>query len=321
VPVFTWTGFYIGANVGAGWSSRNRDGGFFDFDRNLVAPGVNAPLVPIVPVGGAFGFNNGFTISNGNNDVAILGGIQAGFNWQMAPGNGFVFGVEADIQAVGNNHRDRGFFGLNNGGFGTAVPTAFAPGLGVAPGVPNVLLFNNNPALRAVGNARSDWFGTARVRLGYAWDRFMLYGTGGVAFKDDRHRDDGFIAATTVPAAFFVSPGSANAGAAILAANGNCLACFNNNSNNNVGWAAGIGGEWAFTNNLSAKIEYLHLDFSRNRNNGFFGGNNVVGVTNTGAPITSVSSVGFGGSRPRANVDLVRVGLNFRFGGFGGAAY
>jgi len=312
VPVFTWTGFYIGANVGAGWNGRQRDGGFFDFDRNLVVQNPGGALVPVVPAAGGFGFNNAL-VTGRNNDVAILGGIQAGFNWQMAPGNGFVFGVEADIQAIGNRNNRNNFFGLANGGLGTAVPTVATPvalavpGFGVAPGSPNVLLFNNNPGLNISGNGGSNWFGTARVRLGYAWDRFMLYGTGGVAFKDDRHKDNGFLAAPILPGGFLPGAG------VIIAANGAPLVVANNN--NNVGWAAGLGGEWAFTNNLSAKIEYLHLDFSRNRGGGFFGGNNVVGVTNTGAPITSANTLGFGGSRPRANVDLVRVGLNFRFNG------
>jgi hypothetical protein len=69
--------------------------------------------------------------------------------------------------------------------------------------------------------------------------------------------------------------------------------------------------EYAFTNSLSAKIEYLHLGFDGNRNNGF-GGTRVVGVTNTGGAITTVGGVS---NRQRNNVDLVRVGLNFRFSG------
>jgi len=76
--------------------------------------------------------------------------------------------------------------------------------------------------------------------------------------------------------------------------------------------------EYAFTNNMSAKLEYLHLGFDRNRNNnGFFGGGNgVVGVTNTGAPITgTLGGFGVGNNRNRNSLDLVRVGLNWRFSG------
>ncbi|MBS9478605.1 outer membrane protein [Ancylobacter radicis] len=57
-PVFTWTGFYIGANAGYGW-------GEADWSDDT----------------------NGF-----------LGGIQAGYNWQL--GNGFVLGLETDLQAT-----------------------------------------------------------------------------------------------------------------------------------------------------------------------------------------------------------------------------
>ena len=45
-----------------------------------------------------------------------------------------------------------------------------------------------NPALPVSGVATLDyaakitWFGTARGRVGYAWDRLMLYATGGLAY-------------------------------------------------------------------------------------------------------------------------------------------
>src|SRR5690606_26398587 len=34
-------------------------------------------------------------------------------------------------------------------------------------------------------NNLSDWFGTVRARLGVAVDRFLIYGTGGLAYTDD----------------------------------------------------------------------------------------------------------------------------------------
>ncbi len=69
VPVFSWTGFYIGGNIGWGW---------LNTDLNI-SPFFGAPATG-VNVGSANGF---------------LGGFQAGYNWQFA--NNVVLGVEADI--------------------------------------------------------------------------------------------------------------------------------------------------------------------------------------------------------------------------------
>ena len=317
VPVFTWTGFYVGANIGVGWNDRNRNNTFGFFDNGLVAPAPGGGVVGIVPVGGTFGTGLGF-IDNNRDRTSILGGVQIGYNVQMG---GFVVGVEGDIQAIGNRNRNDFGFGLNNG-FGTAVPTAAAVGAGVvapvagAPG--NVAFFNNGGVFGGNDGRRGDWFATARVRLGFAMDRALLYVTGGAAFMDDRNRNNGFGFAggfgsgAAVPAPFFVTAGAAAAGAGV---GGGGVGFFGDNgSRNNVGWALGAGVEYAFTNNLSAKLEYLHIDFDRgNRNGGFFG-NQVVGVTNTGAPVTA-TNVGFGNNRRGGNdIDIVRVGLNYRFG-------
>jgi outer membrane immunogenic protein len=67
--------------------------------------------------------------------------------------------------------------------------------------------------------------GTARGRIGYAFDRFMPYLTAGMAY--------GQIKASSAAASF---------------------------SNSNIGWTAGAGMEYAFMNNWTAKIEYLYVD-------------------------------------------------------------
>lgn len=69
VPVFSWTGFYIGGNVG--WSWLNND--------LSVSPAFGIPATSI-NVGDANGF---------------VGGLQVGYNWQFA--NNVVLGIEADV--------------------------------------------------------------------------------------------------------------------------------------------------------------------------------------------------------------------------------
>lgn len=83
----------------------------------------------------------------------------------------------------------------------------------------------------AVGGCtvKDTWFATARGRIGYAWNRFMPYITGGGAF----------------------------AGVKVESSNGT------NESDTATGWTLGGGVEWAFTGAWSAKLEYLYADLGK----------------------------------------------------------
>ena len=71
-PIFTWTGFYIGGNIGAAWAHS-------DWHDSL------------------FGLDWGNT-----SNARFIGGGQIGFNYQFA-GSSFVIGAEADFDWAGNN--------------------------------------------------------------------------------------------------------------------------------------------------------------------------------------------------------------------------
>jgi outer membrane immunogenic protein len=72
-PVFTWTGFYVGAQAGYGWGK----------DKYSI---VSAPAV--AP----------FSTS----PTGVLGGVHAGYNWQSGA---FVYGLEADLEYA--NQKDK----------------------------------------------------------------------------------------------------------------------------------------------------------------------------------------------------------------------
>ena len=83
------------------------------------------------------------------------------------------------------------------------------------------------PPAGATCETKSALFGTLRARFGYAFDRVLVYGTGGVADVD-------------VQAGF--NPPATFDGAA------------------NFGWIVGAGVEFAFADNWTAKVEYLYTD-------------------------------------------------------------
>lgn len=79
VPVFTWSGFYIGGHIGWGW-------GDFDFRDPFVQ--LNQPIL-IFP-----GLFVGVPLERSFSDNSFLGGLQAGVNAQFGP---VVVGIEGDV--------------------------------------------------------------------------------------------------------------------------------------------------------------------------------------------------------------------------------
>ena len=101
VPVFSWTGFYVGVNAGGAFNGgRNNNYGTSGFP-------VGANGNPAVIFGNTGVSNNG----------SFTGGAQVGYNWQM---NQFVFGVEADIQGIARN---------SGGGASATAPVAGLAGV------------------------------------------------------------------------------------------------------------------------------------------------------------------------------------------------
>ncbi|WP_051357073.1 outer membrane protein [Azorhizobium doebereinerae] len=170
VPVFSWTGFYIGANVGYGWGNNN-----YDF---RTAAGV--------PYNYNIGGGDGW-----------LGGGQIGYNYQFA--NNVVLGVEADIDWTG-------------------------------VGDTNTITVGPLANRTNTQGATLDYFGTIRARVGYAFDRWLPYITGGAAWG--RTSFGTYYGADT--------------------------------ASTNWGWTVGAGLEYAITNNFTAKIEYLYVDLGGN---------------------------------------------------------
>jgi len=371
VPVFTWTGFYIGVNAGWGSLNRNddpcRDGGLaftsacgFSSLTNLTVPSwPTGALVPVGPVLGGPSFNNLSLFNNNNNRRdGFVGGGQIGYNYQFTPGSGLVIGIEADAQYadIGRRNNDNNFFGFGgfNGfnGLVTAIPGGLPqvpgvpPGFGVAapvPGAPgNIALFGNalgngNVLAAALQNRnQSRFLGTVRGRLGWAWDRLLVYATGGVAFTDNnRNNNDcfafggcgfgggGFAGGGAIPAPFFVNTASLVAGSLVVPTTTTAF-LSNERRRDDVRAVAGGGVEYAFTNNLTAKIEGLYVFGNNNNNNnnflGFGTGGGVVGVTNTGAPVIATNNntalLGLDNRRRNNDLVIVRAGLNWKFNGW-----
>jgi outer membrane immunogenic protein len=161
-PIFTWTGAYVGAQIGYEFGS--------DHARVPGLPGV------------------------GSTPNGVVGGAHVGYNYQIGM---FVAGIEGDMN--GANYHGGTFY----------------------------------PTIGAGANSRVGIDGSARGRVGLAFDRALVYATGGAAFAGLQNS--------------YVGPGGA-------------FSQFNHSS---VGWTVGGGLEYAVTNNWSIRAEYRYTDYGR----------------------------------------------------------
>lgn len=120
--------------------------------------------------------------------LGTSGGFQAGYNHMLSPD--FLVGVEADLTFADIDRRA-------------------TPG-----GVPV--------------RASTDWMSSVRGRAGWVFDRWMVYGTGGIALADVEWASAGVSDSAT-----------------------------------SVGWTVGAGVEAAISERVSARVEYLYTDFGR----------------------------------------------------------
>ena len=104
----------------------------------------------------------------------------------------------------------------------------------------------------------NSWLGTFRGRFGYAFDRWLPYFTAGLAYGD-------------------VKASSA----------------LGSDSSMQTGWTAGVGLEYAFMSNWTAKLEYLFVDLG------------------SGDCIAACGAPG----EVKFTTNIVRLGLNYKFSG------
>jgi len=171
-PADIWTGWYIGANAGYAVSTNSsvQSVGIPNNCSDVLSPGcAGIPgFIPLNVFGNASAQAATFSTPSGREGNWLAGG-QFGYNhkYDRTTQDGtklsFVVGLEADLQAMGNNNHSFTF-------------TSLTP----------VVAFPANPiAQTATLSRRIDWLGTVRARGGYLWmPEFLLYITAGLAYAE-----------------------------------------------------------------------------------------------------------------------------------------
>jgi len=215
IPLYNWTGFYLGPNIGYGFTSSS-----------------------------TLSDSQGSTFTN-TTSQSFLGGGQVGVNWQFW--GGVVIGAEADFDWLPNTKN-----------------TVTAAGAGV------------NAGSTATGTINSRWLTLADARLGYAWDRLLVFAKGGGAFVGANNT------------ALTVNPGNTS-----LNLSG---------PSTNSGWNAGVGLEFAVWGPWTVKAEYDYIRL----NNASFTAATSAGTKFSADVIASNNRV----------INVVMAGVNFKFGGW-----
>ncbi|SJZ80491.1 outer membrane protein [Consotaella salsifontis] len=168
-PAYTWTGFYVGGQLG-----------------------------------GAFG---GDMFDNSGDDASLIGGAHVGYDYQM---DNFVFGGVIDISGLDASSRQT--FDID---------------------------VNGDDVTDGSVSSKTDinFLATARLKAGFAWDRAMIYGTGGLAYANV----DTSVGNSLYDAGYRVR-----------------------GDDDDFGYVVGGGVDFLATKNISVGVEYLYTNLGSN---------------------------------------------------------
>ncbi len=205
-------------------------------------------------------------------------GLHAGYGWTIDD----VVGVHVTPPAGGifdgniGNVNPKGFLGGAQAGYNLQYGS-------IVYGIEGDFSFTGRSARAAntvalplsgfdTARVKEEWFGSIRGRLGVAADRALFYVTGGLGFTNVKYSLSGGAGALGgVP---FVS-GSSNS--------------------TRMGWVGGAGVEYAFTNNMTARLEGLYYNLPKYR-----------------VSVVPVGGIGGFTQATQAHA-LVRLGINYKF--------
>jgi len=193
------------------------------------------------------------------NITSAIGGIHAGFNWQFAPS--WVIGIEGDWQP---KHLRDTFCRQTD----IQSQPCVASGRGFA----------------TVGD-ETGLIGTARARFGWAFERTMIYGTGGAAFAN-------------VKTSLGVNCPNG------CADSSNAITTAIEASSHKTGWVTGAGIERMFGQNWIVRAEYLHVRLGSASHTLFLPATNCFSGP---CGLTASHDISY---------DIVRAGVSYKFGGF-----
>lgn len=236
---YNWTGCYLGGYVGGAIQSRS----IHSVDPTSTGGTFAAGTFYNTPIANAT--NGG--LYNYDVDNSVIGGGTLGCNWQGA--SAWVVGVEGE----------GGYMRLT----GSAVDPYSIPTLG-----------SDTRDSTRIG----DWYASVTGRVGYAWDRVLVYAKGGVGFAN--------INSSVIDVC--------NTGAC----GGGLLTT--NYSSNQAFWVAGGGLEYGVTNTWSVKGEYLFLGIDK-----------TYAVCGPGAAAAAGST--FCSNHNIEGIHTFKVGLNYHF--------
>jgi outer membrane immunogenic protein len=165
-------------------------------------------------------------------------GLQAGYGWGNADEELDFNGDPADLYTTSND--SEGFFGGVHAGYNFQTESMLVLGIEVDVNRGDAsddgsAYFDNGVINNGIaGFAEFNWSGSARLRLGYAADRFMPYIAGGLAMADAEFGYD------------YVPPPGVVSGDTTL-----------------LGWTIGAGVEYAVTDSIRARLEYRYTDYGQ----------------------------------------------------------